>query len=789
MVDDFREDQILIPYAMTKLRFWRNTPLASTPAGQSGKLVKDYLGYEWDESPDNGFRPPGLIRLSLTTLSVDTYILDYGHIEGPGIATHSLTLYRHPTSKALVFGAGTVMWSWGLDADHDEDTRETNQNTATDPNVQQAMVNLLVDMGVFPGSIQGTLKVTNPVDTTPPTGSTITFPANNANLPQNQTVTITGTTLPDVGGVVAVVDVSTDGGTTWHPATGTGTGTTPWSTWSYSWTPSLSGPTTIIARATDDNVNTEVSGPSISVTVGGAAGGTLFGATTPGVVAVADPNPVELGVKFQSSQAGTITALRFYKGAQNTGTHTATLWTSTGSVLSTATFTGESASGWQQVSLPTPGVAITTNTIYVASYHTAGNYSADNDYFDTAAHTSGPLTAPATGTVSGGNGVYVYGGGGIFPTSTFAGSNYWVDVVFNPSGTVGNQPPVANNDIGFVVTLGTPLTIQGSQLLANDTDPNGSALSIATVGTPTNGSVTLTGQTVTFTATATGPASFTYTIKDALGLTSAPATVSLTVNAVMTNQPPVANNDSGFVVTLGTPLTIQGSQLLANDTDPNGSALSIASVGASVNGGVMLVGQTVTFTAAATGPASFTYTIKDALGLTSAPATVSLTVNPAGSTTASLFTPTTVPGIVTDTDAGAVELGVKFQSSLAGRITAIRFYKGPSNTGTHTAHLWSSTGTSLATGTFTGETASGWQQFNLTAAVAINANTVYVASYHCTKGAYSADNNYFANAHVSGVLTAPAGTNGVYIYGTTSKFPTNTFNASNYYVDVVFVSP
>ena len=519
----------------------------------------------------------------------------------------------------------------------------------------------------------------------------------------------------------------------------------------------------------------------------GATGVTLFGATTPGVVAVADPNPVELGVKFQSSQAGTITALRFYKGAQNTGTHTATLWTSTGAQLATATFTGESASGWQQVSLVTP-VAITANTLYVASYHTAGNYSADNDYFDTVAHTSGPLTAPATGTVAG-NGVYGYGAGGIFPTSTFAGSNYWVDVVFNSGGTIGNQPPVANNDSGFVVTLGTPLTIQASQLLANDTDPNGSALSIFTVGTPVNGSVTLAGQTATFTAAATGPASFTYTIQDALGLTSAPATVSLTVNAVVTNQPPVANNDSGFVVTLGTPLTIQASQLLANDTDPNGSALSISTVGTPVNGGVTLAGQTVTFTATAIGPASFTYTIRDALGLTSAPATVSLTVNPAGSTTASLFTPTTVPGTVTDTDTGAVELGVKFQSSLAGRITAVRFYKGPTNTGTHTAHLWSSTGTSLATGTFTGETASGWQQFNLATPVAIKANTVYVASYHCTKGAYSADNNYFANAHVSGVLTAPAGSNGVYTYGTTSKFPTSTFSASNYYVDVVFVSP
>jgi len=42
----------------------------------------------------------------------------------------------------------------------------------------------------------------------------------------------------------------------------------------------------------------------------------------------------------------------------------------------------------------------------------------------------------------------------------------------------------------------------------------------------------------------------------------------------------------------------------------------------------------------------------------------------------------------------------------------------------------------------------------------------------------------------NGPLTAPAssssGGNGVYAYGSSSAFPTNTFNASNYWVDVVF---
>jgi len=142
----------------------------------------------------------------------------------------------------------------------------------------------------------------------------------------------------------------------------------------------------------------------------------------------ADANQVQLGVKFQTSVAGKVTAIRFYKGAQNVGTHVATLWSGTGTLLATATFTNETASGWQQVKLATP-VTLTPKTTYIVAYHSNGFYSANPKYF-TAAVTSGPLTAPVS-TVSSGNGVYVYGSSTIFPTSSYNSTNYWVDVVFN----------------------------------------------------------------------------------------------------------------------------------------------------------------------------------------------------------------------------------------------------------------------------------------------------------------------------------------------------------------------
>ena len=97
-----------------------------------------------------------------------------------------------------------------------------------------------------------------------------------------------------------------------------------------------------------------------------------------------------------------------------------------------------------------------------------------------------------------------------------------------------------------------------------------------------------------------------------------------------------------------------------------------------------------------------------------------------------------MPSIVTADDTNAVELGFKFQADTNGQITGIRFYKGPQNTGPHVADLWSSTGTLLATATFSNETASGWQQVNFSNPVAITAGTTYVASYH-TNGDYSVD--------------------------------------------------
>src|SRR5262249_19069118 len=129
----------------------------------------------------------------------------------------------------------------------------------------------------------------------------------------------------------------------------------------------------------------------------------------------------------------------------------------------------------------------------------------------------------------------------------------------------------------------------------------------------------------------------------------------------------------------------------------------------------------------------------------------------------------------------------------AGTVVGVRFYKGKSSTGTHTGTLWTSTGTKLATVTFTNETATGWQQMNFAQPVAISANTVYVISYHTNVGNYAYSAKYFATTGVdAGALpalsNAAGGGNGVYRYTTAGGFPASTFNSNNYWVDVVFVA-
>src|SRR3989454_6521163 len=152
---------------------------------------------------------------------------------------------------------------------------------------------------------------------------------------------------------------------------------------------------------------------------------------------------------------------------------------------------------------------------------------------------------------------------------------------------------------------------------------------------------------------------------------------------------------------------------------------------------------------------------------------------------------TAAPATVDAGPYSPLELGVQFRADSDGYITGIRFYKSAANTGTHVGHLWSSSGALLASVTFTGETASGWQQANFSGPVAITANTLYVASYQTSVGHFSLDPGYFATFGVDdsplhAFADSGGASNGVYAFTSTGAYPTTTYNASNYWIDVVF---
>jgi hypothetical protein len=181
-----------------------------------------------------------------------------------------------------------------------------------------------------------------------------------------------------------------------------------------------------------------------------------------------------------------------------------------------------------------------------------------------------------------------------------------------------NTPPTAADD-SATTDEDTSVTVE---VLLNDIDADGDALTVSAVTQGAGGAVTTDGGTVTYTPDPNfnGVDSFTYTISDGKGGTDT-ANVTVTVNPV--NDAPVANDDTAQTETD----TAVAIDVLANDSDVDGDTITVLSVTQGANGSVVNGGDSVSYTPhpSFVGTDSFSYTIDDGSGGTDS-ASVTVTV-------------------------------------------------------------------------------------------------------------------------------------------------------------------
>jgi hypothetical protein len=410
---------LVVSAAQGQNRIWRYTTLATMQAGTSATIGQNLVGWEWDARYSNGAEPAGVSTIAASPVSGEL-LQDAGHTYNPnGSSTANSTVYQ-AASGAWVFATGTNQWSRALGLAMDG---------SGEPNLllQQATLNMLADAGAQPTTPSSGL-VLDPhgppqlVSTSPTSGATgVTNPVVTATFDRTLDATTVNTSTFTLTGPSGAVPANVTYDDSTHTATLTPTAALSWGasytaklttgihaidgsplagqvTWSFT---TVAGPFSLFA-------------PSLAPTATHLATSDGRGGT--------GPFTYELGVKVRVSAPAQLTAIRFYKDSGETGTHVGHVWSSSGQLLASTTFSGESASGWQQQSLSSP-LALQTGQTYVVSV-------GFNAFFVMTGAglanqiTSGPLQSVADGA----NGVFGSAANS-FPTNSYNSSNYFVDCV------------------------------------------------------------------------------------------------------------------------------------------------------------------------------------------------------------------------------------------------------------------------------------------------------------------------------------------------------------------------
>ncbi|WP_158543323.1 Ig-like domain-containing protein [Dyella psychrodurans] len=355
-----------------------------------------------------------------------------------------------------------------------------------------------------------------------------------------------------------------------------------------------------------------------------------------GITAVNIAGNPSHGTVSVSGESVTYTPSATFYGGADTFTYTAT---NAGGTSSPATVTVTVGA----VAVPTvAGRSATT------PYNTATSINLTSAISGTDVTTVNVASNPSHGTVSVSGETITY-----TPSATFyGGSDNFTYTATNPSGTsspatitvtVGAVPVPSAAAKSVTTPYNTATSIDLASVIAG-TDVTG----VTVASTPSHGTVSVSGETITYTPSATfygGTDSFTYAAINPSG-TSSPATVTVTVGVV-----PVPEAAAKSVTTAyNTATSINLASVIAG-TDVTG--VIVASTPS--HGTASVSGETITYTPSATfygGTDTLTYTATNPAG-NSAPATITITVTPLNTPTAAALSVSTTKGTSVLIDAAA----------------------------------------------------------------------------------------------------------------------------------------
>ena len=171
----------------------------------------------------------------------------------------------------------------------------------------------------------------------------------------------------------------------------------------------------------------------------------IFGTATPDTTTESDFFNVSLGVKFRASVDGQVDSIRLYVGDGDPSV--GAIYNTSGTQLVSVALSGLTGAGWTSVNFASP-LSITAETIYVAVvYWPGGEYPVTNFGLESAV-INGDLEALDDDESN--NGVYNYGTGITYPTSTYQASNYFTDIEFTVAAA-GASYPIRRNPLRSLI--------------------------------------------------------------------------------------------------------------------------------------------------------------------------------------------------------------------------------------------------------------------------------------------------------------------------------------------------